>query len=159
LINCYAEDLVNATLARSATSAGPDVVQALTYSGWRGGIVIGGLLYQRSPALEKGRELCPTAETLLLGSSAARKCFGRNNVTPTWSLSIRQRRVSGDDSTGVIAYPDGMWRNRSVSRGYFFFTPGWICLASASKCDQSARLHQRLCKPGGLLLDSAWRTI
>lgn len=164
LINCYAEDLVNGARSRTVWRRAPGLTsfKLASATGWRGGIVIGGLLYAAFTG-SSGRVASFTAtgiETTLGTQSGTKKVFwARNNKIPPDVVFVDPDAGAFQVTTtpSVIAYPDpdvGAPNSVCFLDGYFFFTRGdGTCIASAINDTainplDFIRVHGN---PGGLL--------
>ena len=134
LINCYAEDLVSGARSRTVWRRAPGLTafKLSTYSGWRGGIVIGGLLYAAFTG-SGGRVASydsTGSETLLGNLGGSKKVFwARNNKSPPDVVVVDPDSGAFQVTTipSVIAYPDvdvGAPNSVCFLDGYFFFTRG-----------------------------------
>jgi hypothetical protein len=134
LINCSAEDLVNG--ARSQTvwrrTPGLTAFKLAAVSGWRGGLVVGGLLYAAFSG-SSGKVYNYTSggvETLMGNLPGTRKVFwARNNQSPPDVVVVDPDNGARQVTTApsVIAYPDadvGSPNSVCFLDGYFFFTNG-----------------------------------
>ena len=142
LINCYSEPLVSGARSQNAwrRAAGLTSFKATTYGTWRGGILIGNLLYAGFGA--SGGKVATYdqtgAETVLAGTlSGTRKVFWaiNNKVPPDVAVVDPDNGAFYVSPTTVSAYPDtnvGIPNSVCFLDGYFFFTHGdGTCLASA----------------------------
>src|SRR5215471_19104933 len=134
LINCYAEDLVNGARSQTVWRRAPGLTsfKLATASGWRGGIVVGSLLYAAFTG-SSGRVASFTstgAETLLGTQAGTKKVFwARNNKSPPDVVFVDPDNGAFQVTTApaVINYPDtdvGSPNSVCFLDGYFFFTHG-----------------------------------
>jgi hypothetical protein len=142
LINCYAEDLVNGARSQTVWRRAPGLTsfKLSTYTGWRGGIVIGSLLYAAFTG-SAGKVASYTSsgtETLLGSLGGTKKIFwARNNKSPPDVVLVDPDNGAFQVTTApsVINYPDvdvGAPNSVCFLDGYFFFTSGdGTCIASA----------------------------
>jgi len=141
LINCYAEDLVNGARSRTVWRRAPGLnsFKVPTAAGWRGGIVVGGVLYAAFTGLS-GRVSSFTsagAETTLGSQAGSKKVFwARNNKIPPDVVFVDPDNGAFQVTTApsVISYPDpdvGAPNSVCFLDGYFFFTnAAGNCIAS-----------------------------
>jgi hypothetical protein len=144
LINCYAEPLVAGARGENVRRRSPGLVsfKLASFTGWRGGIVVGGNLLYAAFSASGGKVATYTTggvETIATGNlTGTKKVFWARNDKATPDV------VAVDPDNGafqitaapaVIAYPDGdVGSPNSVCflDGYFFFTSGdGTCRASA----------------------------
>lgn len=134
LINCYAEDLVNGARSQTVWRRAPGLTsfKLSTYSGWRGGIVVGSLLYAAFTG-SSGKVASYTSggsETLLGSLGGSKKVFwARNNTSPPDVVLVDPDNGAFVVTTApaVLAYPDvdvGAPNSVCFLDGYFFFTRG-----------------------------------
>jgi hypothetical protein len=164
LVNCYAEDLVNGARSRTVWRRAPGLTsfKLATATGWRGGLVVGSLLYAAFTG-SSGRVASFTStgtETLLGTQGGTKKVFwARNNKVPPDVIFVDPDNGAFQVTTTptVIAYPDvdvGAPNSVCFLDGYFFFSYGdGTCYASAindTAIDplDFIRVHGN---PGGLL--------
>lgn len=143
LINCYHEPLVSGARSRNVWRRAPGLksFNLATYSGWRGGLVVGNLLYAAFSG--SGGKVVNFAsdgtETLMGPLAGTKKLFwARNNKAPSPDVVV----VDPDNGASVVTsapavsnYPDtdvGSPNSVCFLDGYFFFTYGdGTCIASA----------------------------
>lgn len=142
LINCYAEGLVKGARSLNVWRRAPGLVNFKlgSYSGWRGGIVVGNLLYGAfSGSSGKVASYDSSGSETLMGNlSGTKKVFwARNNAaTPDVVVVDHENGASVvTTSPAVNSYPDadvGSPNSVCFLDGYFFFTYGdGTCIASA----------------------------
>lgn len=134
LINCYAEDLVNGARSKTVWRRAPGLTsfKLATSTGWRGGILVGSLLYAGFTS-NSGRISSFTsagAETTLGTQAGTKKLiWARNNKVPPDVVFVDPDSGAFQVTTApaVIAYPDadvGAPNSVCFLDGYFFFTAG-----------------------------------
>ena len=134
LINCYAEDLVNGARSQTVWRRAPGLTsfKLATSDGWRGGIVVGSLLYAGFTG-NSGRVSSFTtagAETTLGTNGGSKKLiWAKNNRIPADVVFVDPDNGAFQVTTApaVIAYPDadvGAPNSVCFLDGYFFFTHG-----------------------------------
>jgi hypothetical protein len=142
LINCYAEDLVAGARGRTVWRRAPGLTsfKLSTYSGWRGGHVVGSLLFGAfTGSSGKVASYTSTGSETLLGSlGGTKKVFwAHNNKVPPDVVLVDPDNGAFQVTTvpNVINYPDvdvGQPNSVTFLDGYFFFTWGdGTCYSSA----------------------------
>lgn len=142
LVNCYAENLPAGARSKVVWRRAPGLksFKLGTYSGWRGGLLVGNLLYAGfSGSSGKVATYASDGTETLIGSLVGTKklFWARNNASPTPDVVV----VDPDNGAFVITsnavsnYPDadvGSPNDVCFLDGYFFFTHGdGTCIASA----------------------------
>jgi len=141
LINCYAEPLVNGARAQNAwrRAAGLQSFSVALFDGWRGGMVVGSLLY--AAFAESGGHAtyfdAHGTETIIGSLGGEKKVFwAQNNRVPP-DVVVVAPDVGAFVATGtpaILPYPDtdvGSPNSVCFLDGYFFFTYGdGVCIAS-----------------------------
>jgi hypothetical protein len=134
LINCYAEPLVNGARGQHVWRRVPGIRSFATssYTGWRGAIVVGNLLYAAFSG-SSGKVASYSAngtETTLGNLGGTKKVFwARNNKAVPDVVVVDPDNGAFQVTTtpSVIAYPDadvGAPNSVCFLDGYFFFTHG-----------------------------------
>src|SRR5215471_4209609 len=164
LINCYAEDLVNGARSQTVWRRAPGLTsfKLAAASGWRGGIVVGSLLYAGfTGASGRVSSFNSSGTETLLGTISGTKklIWAKNNKSPSDVVAV-------DPDTGAFlvtgtppinSYPDpdvGACNSVCFLDGYFFFTRGdGTTLASDinSTAVNPLNFIQVQGNPGGLL--------
>jgi len=134
LINCYAEPLVNGARGQFVRRRAPGLTSFKlgSYTGWRGGIVIGSLLYAGfTGSGGKIASYTTTGVETLLGSASGTKklIWARNNKATPDVVFVDPDNGAFQVTTApsVIAYPDAdVCAPNAVcfQDGYFFFSHG-----------------------------------
>lgn len=143
LINCYAEPLVSGARGQNVwrRSPGLSVFKLSSYTGWRGGIVVGNFLFASFSNGGTGHAAkydSSGTETLLGNQNGTKKVFwAKNDKTTPDVVYVDPDNGAFQVTTApaVIAYPDadvGSPNSVCFLDGYFFFTYGsGQCIASA----------------------------
>ena len=144
LINCYAEPLIDGARGTHVRRRAPGLITFAhsSFTGWRGGIVVGGTLLYAAFSASGGKVATYTlggVETIATGTlNGSQKVFWARNdkATPdVVAVDPVQGAFQVTAAPAVIAYPDvdvGSPNSVCFLDGYFFFTYGdGTCLASA----------------------------
>lgn len=143
LINCYAEPLVAGARGQNVWRRAPGLTsfKVASFTGWRGAIVVGNLLYAAFSNGGAGKVASYNSsgtETLLGSQNGTKKVFwARNNKINPDVIFVDPDNGAFQVTTApaVISYPDvdaGSPNSVCFLDGYFFFTYGsGQCIASA----------------------------
>jgi hypothetical protein len=142
LINCYAEPLIGGARAKNVWRKAPGLksFKLGTWTGWRGGIVVGNLLYAGFTGSNKIASYANDGTETSLGTRSGTKkiIWARNNKATTpdvIGVDPDNGAFQVTTSPSVIDYPDsdvGSPNSVCFLDGYFFFTYGdGTCIASA----------------------------
>lgn len=138
LINCYAEPLVAGARSKNVWRRAPGVksFKLSSYSGWRGGIVVGSFLYAGFNG-HIAKYASDGTETSMGTRAGTKKLFwARNNAATPDVIAVDPDNGAFQvtASPSVIDYPDadvGSPNSVCFLDGYFFFTYGdGTCIAS-----------------------------